>query len=92
MAPMTRSRADNFGLTPTGLQAEYYSQRASAGLIVTEGTYVSPRATVSSTFRVSTPKTRWWVGTGSATLCTKRVAGSSASYGTSARCRTRSFR
>lgn len=41
MAPMTRSRAveDN---TPNALMAEYYSQRASAGLIVTEGTSPSP--------------------------------------------------
>jgi N-ethylmaleimide reductase len=36
MAPMTRSRADEGGL-PTALTAEYYAQRASAGLIVTEG-------------------------------------------------------
>lgn len=36
MAPMTRCRAiDN---TPNALMAEYYSQRASAGLIITEGT------------------------------------------------------
>ncbi len=41
MAPMTRSRAaaDN---TPSALMAEYYSQRASAGLIITEGTSPSP--------------------------------------------------
>ncbi|MEU6349485.1 alkene reductase [Streptomyces sp. NPDC047072] len=36
MAPMTRSRATDDGL-PTALTAEYYAQRASAGLIVTEG-------------------------------------------------------
>ncbi|MFE2067533.1 alkene reductase [Streptomyces sp. NPDC059467] len=36
MAPMTRSRAAEGGL-PTALTAEYYAQRASAGLIVTEG-------------------------------------------------------
>ncbi|MFD4504713.1 alkene reductase [Streptomyces sp. NPDC058457] len=36
MAPMTRSRAAQGGL-PTALTAEYYTQRASAGLIVTEG-------------------------------------------------------
>jgi N-ethylmaleimide reductase len=35
MAPMTRSRAP--GRVPTELVAEYYAQRASAGLIVTEG-------------------------------------------------------
>ncbi|BBC37515.1 hypothetical protein SGFS_088090 [Streptomyces graminofaciens] len=36
MAPMTRSRADEGG-RPTGLTADYYAQRATAGLIVTEG-------------------------------------------------------
>lgn len=40
MAPMTRSRAE--GNIPNALMAEYYGQRASAGLIVTEGTSPSP--------------------------------------------------
>ena len=40
MAPMTRSRAKIDG-TPGDLAAEYYSQRASVGLIVTEGTQPS---------------------------------------------------
>lgn len=44
MAPMTRNRANNSDLAATELHAEYYSQRASAGLIISEGTYVSPRA------------------------------------------------
>ncbi len=45
MAPMTRSRADNPGNIPTGkLQGEYYSQRASAGLIISEGAHVSEKA------------------------------------------------
>lgn len=45
MAPMTRSRADNPGNLPTGeLQGEYYRQRASAGLIISEGAQVSERA------------------------------------------------
>ena len=44
MAPMTRGRADNPGHVPPELEAEYYSQRATAGLIVTEGTHISPRA------------------------------------------------
>lgn len=44
MAPMTRSRADNAGQVPTDLMAEYYGQRASAGLIITEGSQISPRA------------------------------------------------
>ncbi|MFF0276580.1 MULTISPECIES: alkene reductase [unclassified Streptomyces] len=41
MAPMTRSRADADTRTPTALVAEYYAQRASAGLIITEGTQPS---------------------------------------------------
>ncbi len=44
MAPMTRGRADNPGHVPTEMMATYYGQRATAGLIVTEGTHISPRA------------------------------------------------
>jgi N-ethylmaleimide reductase len=40
MAPMTRSRAINN--IPNDLMATYYAQRASAGLIITEGTSPSP--------------------------------------------------
>lgn len=43
MAPMTRCRSGQ-GDIPTSLMAEYYAQRASAGLIITEGVPVSPRA------------------------------------------------
>ncbi len=41
MAPMTRSRAVEAN-TPSALMAEYYVQRATAGLIITEGTAPSP--------------------------------------------------
>ena len=42
MSPMTRNRAiDNI---PNALMAKYYSQRSSAGLIITEGTAPSPNA------------------------------------------------
>lgn len=41
MAPMTRSRATEAN-TPNALMAEYYSQRAAAGLIIAEGTSPSP--------------------------------------------------
>jgi N-ethylmaleimide reductase len=41
MAPMTRGRARNVGLVPTDLHVEYYRQRASAGLILTEATWVN---------------------------------------------------
>lgn len=42
MAPMTRSRAID-GNVPNPLAIEYYAQRASAGLIITEATQVSPQ-------------------------------------------------
>ncbi|MGH7405958.1 MAG: alkene reductase [Candidatus Methylomirabilales bacterium] len=42
MAPMTRSRA-GAGNVPQPMNAEYYAQRASAGLIITEATQVSPQ-------------------------------------------------
>lgn len=41
MAPMTRDRAGPDDV-PTGIMVEYYAQRASAGLIVTEGVQPSP--------------------------------------------------
>jgi len=41
MAPMTRSRAGTDGL-PTGIMVDYYRQRASAGLIISEG--IAPSA------------------------------------------------
>lgn len=41
MAPMTRDRA-GIDDVPTALMVEYYAQRASAGLIVTEGVQPSP--------------------------------------------------
>lgn len=40
MSPLTRSRA--IGNIPNELMAEYYAQRGSAGLIITEGTSPSP--------------------------------------------------
>jgi N-ethylmaleimide reductase len=43
MAPLTRNRAGEGGV-PNALNAEYYAQRASAGLIITEATPISPMA------------------------------------------------
>ena len=42
MAPLTRGRAEENG-TPNDLMVEYYTQRASAGLIITEATAFSPQ-------------------------------------------------
>ena len=41
MAPMTRARINNPQHIPGHAQAQYYAQRASAGLIVTEGAWPS---------------------------------------------------
>ncbi|MBB6559025.1 N-ethylmaleimide reductase [Acidovorax soli] len=41
MAPMTRARSSQPGDVPNALMAQYYAQRASAGLIVTEASQVS---------------------------------------------------
>lgn len=43
MAPLTRSRSSQPGNVPNQLMAEYYAQRASAGLIVSEATQISPQ-------------------------------------------------
>ena len=43
MAPLTRSRSDDDGVPPA-FAADYYSQRAGCGLIVSEATNISPQA------------------------------------------------
>ncbi len=43
MAPLTRSRSKQPGDIPWELNAEYYRQRAGAGLIIAEATQVSPQ-------------------------------------------------
>ena len=62
MAPMTRSRADNSGKVATDLIAEYYEQRASAGLIITEGSQISEDAVgyISTPGIYSTEQTEGW--------------------------------
>jgi N-ethylmaleimide reductase len=42
MAPLTRNRALAEDDTPYDIHVEYYAQRAGAGLIITEGTQISP--------------------------------------------------
>ncbi len=41
--PLTRQRAAQPGDVPTDLMAEYYAQRASAGLMISEGAQIEPR-------------------------------------------------
>ena len=42
MAPLTRNRA-GAGNVPQAMNVKYYAQRASAGLIITEATQISPQ-------------------------------------------------
>jgi len=44
MAPLTRNRAQPDGDIPHALNARYYAQRASAGLLISEGTQISAEA------------------------------------------------
>jgi len=48
MAPLTRARADRAHM-PNDLMAQYYAQRASAGLIVTECTMIAPNTSAFAT-------------------------------------------
>ena len=43
MAPLTRMRATPPGDVPNALMATYYAQRASAGLVISEATQISPQ-------------------------------------------------
>ena len=71
MAPMTRNRA--IGNVPNDLMTEYYAQRASAGLIVTEGTSPSPMAWGIRAFPAFSPQNNCLAGRRSRTRFTKAV-------------------
>lgn len=62
MAPLTRNRARPADDVPGPLAAEYYRQRASAGLIISEGTQISPRARATPSPPASTARRRWRAG------------------------------
>jgi len=63
MAPMTRSRADESG-APHSYVADYYAQRATAGLILSEALFISPMAKgyVRTPGLVTNAQTRAWRG------------------------------
>ncbi len=44
MAPLTRGRCDEVDGVPGALSVTYYTQRASAGLLISEGTLISKQA------------------------------------------------
>ncbi len=64
MAPMTRSRADNPENQAFEIHEEYYRQRASAGLIISEGSQVSPKAVgyINTPGIYSAAQTEAWKG------------------------------
>jgi len=62
MAPLTRNRADPETDAPHDLHMTYYRQRAGAGLIVTEGSQISPEGKAMPGRRGSTAPRRWPAG------------------------------
>lgn len=81
MAPLTRCRADA-GRVPNALMAEYYVQRASAGLILSEATSVTPMGVGYPDTPASGPMTRCVAGATSPKRSTARAARSSCNCGT----------
>jgi N-ethylmaleimide reductase len=61
MAPLTRNRA-LAGFVPNPLAIEYYGQRASAGLLITERAKSRSRAKAIRTHPASTPRNRLRAG------------------------------
>ncbi len=57
MAPLTRSRAGSLRI-PNELMAEYYGQRATAGMILTEATSVTPMGVGTRILRGFGPKNK----------------------------------
>ena len=64
MAPLTRMRAGPIDHVPTALQAEYYAQQASAGLIVAEATAISPPITSCGKVEDNLPDRAAYLGPG----------------------------
>lgn len=57
MSPLTRGRSTD-GHVPTEIMIDYYRQRASAGLIITEGTGISQEGLAGPTRRACGPTSR----------------------------------
>ena len=81
MAPLTRSRADSDGRIPNDLMAEYYAQRASAGLIISEATIVDPMGAGMQIRPVSILMNRSRGGKRSLMPCTQKVVVYFCNYG-----------
>jgi hypothetical protein len=77
MAPLTRGRADKDAV-PTEMMVDYYTQRASAGLIISE----AAKGSAGRSHRVCGPTRRLPPGSPSPTRSTPLAAGSSRNCGT----------
>ena len=73
MAPLTRLRAEEHGV-PGELVAQHYAQRASAGLLITEGTFTSAGARPTPDSRASRPRSRPRAGVAWPPRCTMKAA------------------
>ncbi len=67
MAPLTRQRATQPGDVPNDLMRDHYVQRAAAGLIVSEGTQISPEGRGTPALPASTATSRSRAGGASRT-------------------------
>ncbi len=81
MAPLTRLRSIEPGDIPTPLMGEYYRQRASSGLIITEATQISARAKGYAGARGCTARSRLPPGRKSPPAFTRKTAISPCSCG-----------
>jgi N-ethylmaleimide reductase len=81
MAPMTRSRATEPGDVPNALMAEYYEQRASAGIIITEATQISMQGMGYAKTPGIYSKAQMKVGNSQLTLYTKLEVRFSCNFG-----------
>nr|WP_262425156.1 hypothetical protein [Brachybacterium sp. Z12] len=81
MAPLTRARTGDHRI-PGELNAEYYAQRAGAGLIISEATSVSPQGVGYHGTPASGTTSRWRAGGRSPTRSMPPAAGSCCSCGT----------
>jgi hypothetical protein len=81
MAPLTRGRATHDHV-PTPIMVDYYSQRASAGLIITEATGIASKALVGRMRRESGVIGKSPHGNQSRRQCMQQAAASCRSFGT----------
>ena len=91
MAPMTRNRSSGVGRVPNAMMREYYTQRAQAGLIISEATAVSQAASGTHGHLASGAQSKSMGGVRSSRAYTPPAGGCSCSSGMRVGCPTRSI-